>query len=75
MINEIELCNAEPKENPYKPGTMWIYKEDFKAIYIITNTGYVRLRDGSAYTTENLANVFENYTQVYCVTIKRDRSG
>ena len=78
MRNTIELCDVKQGENPYKPGTMWAYKEDLESVYMITTIGYTKLSDGYArqeFQGMDLQRIFKNYTQVYCVTIKRDRSG
>ena len=75
MRNKVEVCDKGPEENPYKAGTMWAHKENCNVVVIITQRGYLTLSNGFLYDTTSPKEELQNYTQVYCVTIKRDRSG
>ena len=75
MRNKIEVCDKGPEENPCQPGTMWIGEKGPNSVFMIIDHGYVDLSKGVFYSSSTPKRDFAGYTQVYCVTIKRDRSG
>ena len=75
MRNKVEVCDTKLEENLYKKGSMWVSKKDQDHVLMITSQGYIDLSNGLIYITTKFEPAFKNYTQVYCITIKRDRSG